>query len=49
MPQKGLENKGFSNRNPQGGLCPLEENWKFQGVYTAGTYQFNLCFNKKKA
>jgi len=44
-----LENKGFSNWNPQRGLCPLEENWKFQGVYTAGTYQFNLYLNKKKA
>lgn len=38
--RKGLGNEAFPDRNPQRGLCPLEENSEFQGFLADGTRLF---------
>ncbi|MBR2382785.1 MAG: hypothetical protein IKA89_03455, partial [Anaerotignum sp.] len=44
MMRKGSGNEAFPEWNPQGELCLPEENRKFRGACTAGTYLFILLF-----
>ena len=44
--RKGLGNEAFPDRNPQRGLCPLEENCKFLSIYADGTCQFIPLFQQ---
>ena len=45
--RKGLGNEAFPDRNPQRGLCPLEENCAFQGLPMERISLF-FCPNKLK-
>ena len=45
--RKGLGNEAFPDRNPQRGLCPLEENCAFQGLPMERISLF-FCSNKLK-
>ena len=37
---EGFGKQAFPEWNPQGGLCPTEENSGFQGIYAAGIRLF---------